>query len=149
MSTLSTPTAGAAMVNSAALMVDNEAGAADPRYGGPDDDDDIDPEMEAQDPLRAPLLGGFDKGGDIESVQEAEVQQVSGYSANCGEDFFCILTEVKAKAAELGCRWMVLSLELLIERPHGLFSFAFSHAYARSWGGGAAVCGKWASRRLF
>eukprot|EP00752_Nemacystus_decipiens_P008555 g7642.t1 len=75
-STLSTPTAGAAMVNSAALMIDTEAGAADPRYGGPDDDD-IDPEMEARDPLRAPLLGGIDKGGGIESVVEAEVQQGS------------------------------------------------------------------------
>lgn len=64
------------MVNSAALMVDNEAGAADPRYGGPHGDD-IDPETEARDPLRAPLLGRFDKGGgDMESVQEAGVQQV-------------------------------------------------------------------------
>eukprot|EP00903_Cladosiphon_okamuranus_P016410 g15131.t1 len=76
-STVSTPTAGSAMVNSAALAVDNEAGAADPRYGSADDDD-IDPEIEAPDPLRAPLLGRFDnKGGNIESVQEAEVQQGS------------------------------------------------------------------------
>ena len=78
MSTASTPTAGAAMINSAALAIDNEAGAADRRYGGPDEDD-IDPEMGGQDPLRAPLLGRFDRGGDIENVQEAEVQQVRGF----------------------------------------------------------------------
>lgn len=121
-STLSTPTAGAAMVNSAALMVDHEAGAADPRYGGPDDDD-IDPEMEAQDPLRAPLLGGFDKGGDIESVQEAEVQQVSGYYIQylCTADVFfsfSLGTEVSAAAAGFRrCRWMEYGMEYGIEWP--------------------------------
>lgn len=70
------------MINSAALMVDHEAGVADRRYGGADgDDNDMEPEivsLSPLSPLRAPLLGAFDKGGDIESVQEAEVQQVSG-----------------------------------------------------------------------
>lgn len=104
MSTISTPTAGSAMINSAALMVDNEAVVADRRYGGPDDDD-IDSEIESRSPLRAPLLGGFDKGGGIESVREAEVHQVSGGCA-CGGPFSSSSFSRQTRMREQPCKYV-------------------------------------------
>lgn len=71
------------MINSANL--DNELGlglglggtpAAPSTAGGEDDDEDVVNIDSNGSALRAPLLGGFGKGGDMDSVHEAGVQQV-------------------------------------------------------------------------